>query len=696
MCAIAGLLASRSELLRPIARMTALMGHRGPDDEGFLLAGPKGTRGFHAATTGNIGDSDDSDRWLALAHRRLSILDLSPLGHQPMSYQGRYWIVYNGEVYNYLELREELVKAGHRFRSQCDTEAILAAYAQWGSDCFSRFNGMWAMAIYDAQTFQLVLSRDRFGIKPLYYWSQEDQFAFASEIKAFTALSNWRARVNGQAVHDFLLSGLQDHSTETMFADVWQLEPGCFIRLDCAAWINQRSAPVRSRSAGAWPAGGNHRWRAEIVRWYQIRPQVFDGTLEEAARRFRELLLDAVRLRLRSDVPVGSCLSGGLDSSSIVCATHQLLSAQASHFVHKTFSACSEIKRFDERDYIEYVVRATAVEKYFVFPSLKGLFNELDRIIWHQDEPFAGTSVYAQWCVFQEAAAAQIKVMLDGQGADELLCGYGDFFRALLCGLVRSGRLMLAWQESLASRGNCTRALSGLIRATADALIPVSAQALFRQLRRNRQPPAWLNRSILNASFPGRLSARFRQYRSAREMSLELLTGAHLQMLLHWEDRNSMAHSLESRVPFLDYRLVEFATGLPDHYKIRAGTTKAVLRQGMMDLVPGQVLQRQDKMGFVTPEEVWARESDGAAFRHLWGYQRCNGAGRQPGRQDLGGDAATLARDCPRFNDPFGRMDSRDETTIRCGRIGAAETRSPPEIRIRCARLLPRRLERSQ
>ena len=613
MCAIAGLLAG-PELLQLIRRMTALMAHRGPDGEGFLFAGEAGTRSLgpagtvptdFVAHTGPVATGHSMLDWLALGHRRLAILDLSSLGHQPMNYQGRYWIVYNGEVYNYLELRAELQSAGHRFRSQTDTEVLLAAYAQWGTQCFSRFNGMWAMAIYDQQTHRLVLSRDRFGIKPLYYWREPGQFAFASEIKAFTCLPNWRPRVNGQAAHDFLVSGLQDHSVETMFDGVYQLEPGCYATLNCRAWQME--------------SGSGKRTSLEVARWYQIQPQRFAGTLPEAAGRFRELFLDAVRLRLRSDVPVGSCLSGGLDSSSIVCATHQLLSGQASSCAHKTFSACSELPRFDESQFVEQVVRATGVEKHLVFPSLKGLLNELDRVVWHQDEPFAGTSIYAQWCVFQDAATAQLKVILDGQGADELLCGYNEFHRALLCGLVRAGRLPLAWQEALAHNGQTGRALRALLRGILDAVIPAWAQASFRQARRNRRPLPWLQNSLLGASFPGPLAARFKRTKSARDLSLEQLNGAHLQMLLHWEDRNSMAHSLESRVPFLDYRLVEFISGLPDEFKIQKGVTKAVLRAGMRGLVPDPILDRRDKMGFVTPEQVWARESDGALFRSRLG-----------------------------------------------------------------------------
>jgi asparagine synthase (glutamine-hydrolysing) len=519
-----------------------------------------------------------------------------------MNYGGRFWIIYNGEIYNYVELRTELQGLGHQFHSQCDTEVILAAFSQWGTGCFQRFNGMWAMAIYDSTENRLILSRDRFGVKPLYYWQNRDQFAFASEIKAFTCLPGWRARANGQTVHDFLISGIQDHSAETMFAEVRQLEPGHYARLNCADW--------------AKPVSGASSSRPETVRWYELRPKPFDGTLSEASQRFRDLFVDSVRLRLRSDVPVGSCLSGGLDSSSIVCATHQILCAKETRCAHKTFSACSEIKRFDEREFIEHVVQAAKLQSHLVFPSLTDLFRELDAIILHQDEPFAGTSIYAQWCVFKKAAESDIKVMLDGQGADESLCGYHDFRRAFYCGLLRSGRFKLTWDECLAARGDKVRAAEAFLRASLDALTPAGTQVFVRKVASRQRNPPWLQRSACNATFHSPLTARFRRYKSAREMSLELLTGAHLQMLLHWEDRNSMAHSLESRVPFLDYGLVEFVTGLPDHYKIRNGITKTVLRQGMKDLVPAPVLERRDKMAFVTPEEVWAKEAGGKMFRN--------------------------------------------------------------------------------
>lgn len=615
MCAIAGLISRTTGLLAGIDSMTTLMRHRGPDDAGYLAVSAAGTACLGAIDTpAEVFAADMAGRpvqriqeaipmqdgWLALGHRRLAIVDLSPLGHQPMCYADRYWIVFNGEVYNHLELRAELEAAGCRFVSHSDTEVILAAYAMWGLECFARFNGMWAMAIYDARKETLVLSRDRFGVKPLYYWMGGESLAFASEIKAFTGLPNWRPRVNDQAVHDFFLSSMQDHSRETMFDGVFQLEPGTHATLNCGEW--------RKKGRGAKP-------ELNIQRWYQLKAEAFHGNFEDAAGRFQWLLADSVKLRLRADVPVGSCLSGGLDSSAIVCLADYWLGGRAKEHVQKTFSACSEIKRFDEREFVDVVVAATRAEAHYEFPTIEDLLAVLDELVWHQDEPFATTSIYAQWCVFRRARQEGVKVMLDGQGADESLFGYANFFRAFASGLVRSGHWQTAWAEMLAKRGSARGALSCLLRAATDAATPAAWQRKFRSSAGRRSRRDWLNSGRLSASFPGPLADRFQQPRSGRELSMNLLTGAHVQMLLHWEDRNSMAHSIESRVPFLDYRLVEFILGLPGNFKIRNGVSKAVMRRGLKSVVPDKILQRRDKMGFVTPEEVWARERAVPQFR---------------------------------------------------------------------------------
>ena len=331
MCGITGLLSSNASISQENLRsMNRSIRHRGPDDEGYVLFSADS---FHCLAGQDTPSSSYSSSapWiphaqigavsvaanLGFGHRRLSIVDLSPLGHQPMcDPTGRYWITYNGEIYNHLELREELEALNHHFFSHTDTEVILAAYAQWGEACLSRFNGMWAFAIYDRKLDLLFMARDRFGVKPLYYWvTPERELAFASEIKQFTGLTGWRAQVNGQRAYDFLVWGVIDHTDETLFSGVYQLRPGHCVRMKAGQWQDHLT-----------PDG-----RLQASRWYELEMGHFSGNFEEAASEFRRLLTDSISLRLRADVPVGSCLSGGLDSSSIVCVMNDLLRQKDAH-----------------------------------------------------------------------------------------------------------------------------------------------------------------------------------------------------------------------------------------------------------------------------------------------------------------------------------------------------------------------------
>lgn len=591
--------------------------HRGPDDEGVVCF-----HGADAAPSTYGGPDTPHDAYLsslpyapargpieggahlALTHRRLSILDLSASGHQPMCSADRTcWIVHNGEIYNYIELREELKATGHAFASQSDTEVILAAYRAWGRDCLSRFNGMFAFVLFDRRRNRLFAARDRFGVKPLYYWVSPDGiFAFASEIKQFTVLPGWRPKVNGQRAYDFLNWQMLDHTDETLFEGVFQLRGGELLDLDLGSGALPASAP-----------GG----RLPAYRWYELHPRPFPGSLAEAGLEFRRLFTDSVQLRLRADVPVGSCLSGGLDSSSIVCVMNELLRAQDTHTLQKTFSACSTVKRFDEREFIDEVVRHTATDAHFVSPRLDELFGTLDRITWHQDEPFASTSIYAQWQVFKLAAGNQVKVMLDGQGADEQLAGYPNYFAPRFGGLFRGLRWMRLWREvTAAQRLHGYPFAWGLSQALNNALPEFLRQPLRRLAGMASIYTPWLDMDRLGAvpRDPFLASGAARSH-SVRAMSYSQLTAAALPMLLHWEDRDSMAHSIEARVPFLDYRLVEFVLGLPDEYKIADGMTKRVLREATRGLLPERVRNRIDKMGFVTPEEVWLREENPGLFR---------------------------------------------------------------------------------
>lgn len=623
MCGIAGFIARNTFPAAAIGAMTDLVRHRGPDDEGFLLlpeldgefqlCGGNDTPGtIYSADMpfkpgGHINTLGDQPLRLALGHRRLSIVDLSAAGHQPMcSADRRFWIVYNGEVYNHIELREELAERGHQFRSHSDTEVILAAYQEWGTECLSHFNGMFAFLLYDAYEKKLFAARDRFGVKPLYYWiSPAGDIAFASEIKQFTALPGWRARINGQRAYDFLAWSITDHTDETMFRDVFQLRGGEMLLLDLQRIV-----------AGQAPQLEQNKLMHTV--WYKLTPTPFSGTMADAAAEFRDKLVESVRLRLRADVPVGSCLSGGLDSSSIVCIMNRILEEQGAAELQKTFSACAEVARFDERSWIDIVVDATKVDAHYVCPSLSGLFEESPDITWHQDEPFGSTSIYAQWNVFRLAAQNGVKVMLDGQGADEQLAGYHSFFGPRLAQLLRSGQLGGMLDEISAMQRLHGYSLRSSMENLAHIVLPEwSKDFLSRALgRKFFTNPPWLNSRNLGCMPKNPFVAiGASNYSSVRDLSIAQLTSNNLQMLLHWEDRDSMAHSVESRVPFLDYRLIEFVVGLPDEFKLSDGITKRVLRDGMSGILPDRIRDRMDKLGFATPEEVWLRELGSDLFR---------------------------------------------------------------------------------
>jgi asparagine synthase (glutamine-hydrolysing) len=616
MCGIAGFISNHPQPAAPIQQMNDLVRHRGPDDEGFVMFRDLATAPLVAggsdtpepswraeapyAPNKRIEQVADIPVQIAFGHRRLSIIDLSPFGHQPLCYlNGRYWITYNGEIYNFIELRVELESLGHRFLSQSDTEVILAAYAQWGSDCLHRFNGMWAFAICDTQQQEVFLARDRFGVKPLYYWvAPGGAFCFASEIKQFTAFPRWSARVSPQRAYDFLVWGLTDHTDETLFGGVYQLQAGYFIKLKVAGWSADETGKL------------------PVQKWYDLTPADFSGSFDDAAVELKKLLKDSVRLRLRADVPVGSCLSGGLDSSSIVCLMNLLLNEQGAAARQKTFSACADVKRFDERDWIDEVVRATGVDAHYVYPSLQSLFQESSSITWRQDEPFGSTSIYAQWCVFRLAAENGVKVMLDGQGADELLAGYDGFFTARFADLLLKGKWLRLWREICATENIHGRSKSRSLSTAAGALLPSSIRIFLRKLLRNNDvDPQWLNLLTLGAIAVNPIDNLSDYAISIQSLSYSQLTATNVQMLLHWEDRNSMAHSVESRVPFLDYRLVEFGLGLPEAFKLSDGITKRVLREGMSGVLPDRIRNRMDKLGFVTPEEVWIKERARDLFR---------------------------------------------------------------------------------
>lgn len=597
MCGITGIWRldqNRTVSPQLIHQMTSLLRHRGPDDEGYLFANT--ATGCVAECGGpdtvlslNLPDArglDDTARFnLAFGFRRLSIIDVSPAGHQPMSTaDGALWLVYNGEIYNYLELRAELEAKGYCFKTATDTEVILYAYREWGADCLQRFNGMWALALWDAQKRQLFCARDRFGIKPFYYVWDGETFAFASEIKTLLQLPHLPRRPNNAVIYDYLRSGGLDYTDETFFEDILQLPAANYLTLQDS--------------------------RLAVSSYWNLDLSGTAGPPQDEsayAQKFYHLFEDAVRLHLRSDVPVGTCLSGGLDSSAIVVVANKLLfegkvGPEIVGRQQKTFSSCFDDPRFDERQYIEPVLAATGAERNFTFPSAQKLIQAVPRLIWHHDEPFPSTSIFAQWSVMELAASRGVKVLLDGQGGDELLAGYQPCFDFYWGSLLRQGRWGELRQELVAYRRLFASSLPGLAARTARTFAPVSWQGMVRRVRAGGtlglNPEFARNYHCQTREFVYRGRDPFRHY-------LYDLTRYGLPRLLRFEDRNSMAHSIEARVPFLDYRLVEFSFALPAEQKIKRGLTKVVLRNALRNVLPESIRMRTNKMGFVTPEQTW-------------------------------------------------------------------------------------------
>jgi asparagine synthase (glutamine-hydrolysing) len=551
-----------------------IVAHRGPDGRGWQVfdspAGP-----------------------VALGHRRLAIIDTSDAGLQPMADPtGRYHLAFNGELYNYRELREELRAAGEIFTTESDSEVLLRAYVIWGEAALERLRGMFAILIWDDRDKVLFAARDRFGIKPLYYLSAARGMAFASEIKQLLGLGEIGGRMNVTRVHDFLVWGISDHTSETMFDGVVQLRAG-----EC----------LKARPGSGGPLV------ATVRRWYGVsKPRGLSVPEEEAARRFHDLLEDSIRLHLRADVPIGSCLSGGLDSSSIVCLISRALGASNETARLNTVSACYAEKSVDEKPYMDAVVVHAATQPHFVFPRADDALRLSSDITWHQDEPFGSTSIFAQWCVFQEARRIGVKVMLDGQGADEQLAGYHSGYVYYLSGLLRRGNLPMllrtVWERHRLHGEPVTLQLKRLLALT----LPSSVKAVLRRGRRSAMAGDWLSSDVIrgrgipgNALEAASAGLDLKLPKDIDQLCVMMVFASNLQMLLHWEDRNSMAHSIEARVPFLDHPLVEFSLALGNDHKMVGGETKRVLRRAMMKVLPEKVLTRRDKLGFATPEESW-------------------------------------------------------------------------------------------
>ncbi|MDP3407479.1 asparagine synthase (glutamine-hydrolyzing) [Bosea sp. (in: a-proteobacteria)] len=559
----------------PDAARIDIVAHRGPDGRGWeVYSSPKGP--------------------VALGHRRLAIIDVSDAGLQPMGdASGRYQMVFNGEIYNYIELREEMRAKGEVFVSESDSEVLLRAYLLWGENALPRLRGMFSFLIWDRRDKKLFAARDRYGIKPLYMTSSPRGVAFASEIKQLLGLPSATNRMNIARVHDFLSSGISDHTSETMFEGVSQVRGGECVSIDAS-------------EAGAI--------EVKVRRWYPAVAGDLSISEEEAGERFRELLTESVKLHLRSDVAVGSCLSGGLDSSAIVCLMSGMMGSGEGGAKVNTVSACYAEKSVDEKPFMDAVVAHAHTEPHFIFPKAEDVFQRASDITWHQDEPFGSTSIFAQWCVFEEAKRVGVKVMLDGQGADEQLAGYHSGFSYYMADLTRRrqfGQLIRTIIERNRYHGT---SVYEQIRNHLVPLLPPKVAGLLRSQHRALTQHDWLGTDIIRSKGNPKGALQLASdelglptVADIRTLCMTLTYGSNLAMLLHWEDRNSMAHSIEARVPFLDHPLVEFNLALGNDHKIVGGDTKRVLRKGMSHVLPEVIRERRDKLGFATPEQIWFR-----------------------------------------------------------------------------------------
>ena len=548
MCGITGIINKDSSPIdaMELKRMNDLIAHRGPDGEGFYDSGPVG-----------------------FGHRRLAIIDLSSDGHQPMTFQNKYIITFNGEIYNYIEIREELINFGYCFKSKSDTEVILAAYDKWGEDCVQKFNGMWAFAIHDKQKNIVFCSRDRFGVKPFYYRDTDANFKFGSEIKQLINLDG-ENKANKDLIAHYLFTGMHDHEDRTFFEGVLKLPPSHNLIYDLK--VNNFT----------------------LKKFYSIKRSNQIGN-------YQERLIDAIKLRLRSDVKVGTCLSGGLDSSTIAAIASELYHKETSESFNAIHAKSIE-KETDESDYAIQVANYSKLKLHITEPSPQDFKKYFDEVIYTQEEPFGGPSIYLQYFVMKKAKEINCKVMLDGQGGDETLLGYERYYApAFASFLVENGLWVTLKETYLCSKNNSKMGYLNVLKYVAGTfLIKIRARYLtnkFKFIKRNSIPK------------------KFEYWEAIRKQAFNIfnlqvteLYSTNLQALLRYEDKNSMRHGIETRLPFLDYKAVETSLNLPISQKIHDGWTKYILRKICAKFLPINIAWRKNKLGFNAPDKSWLTE----------------------------------------------------------------------------------------
>jgi asparagine synthase (glutamine-hydrolysing) len=528
--------------------LTDMVAYRGPNASGYIAINLK-------------EKSENKDKFeIFLGHRRLSIIDLSENANQPLSDGEGLCIIYNGEIFNYLELKQELKQEGFIFKTNSDTEVILKIYKKYGENGFSKLNGMWAFAILDIPNRKIILSRDRFSIKPLYYIQDRGRFYFASEIKQLLPLLP-KKELNHTVMFKYIEQGLVDYDDESFFKNVYKVKPkhNFVIYLDTG--------------------------EIKISKYWDYQMEEMPNlTLNEAAENFRQLFIDSVKIRLRSDVKVGALLSGGLDSSSISIIANKLQDKFC------TYSVISKEKKYSEERYIDIITQKAKIENHkilFKFNDEKIFLKYIDKVIYHNDEPFCGFSAVAQYMVLETLRKnSDIVVVLSGQGGDEILMGYLKYFFFNIRNLIKTS----AFKEAL------TQLMNSFIKRTMVWQFKLSEARRYLPFLIRKTPKSFLKINDTLEPIWEANNLKERQILDIDKYSVPALT--------HYEDRNSMAHSLEIRLPFLDHRLVNYVLNLPIAFKLNSGWSKYILRKAIYEL-PHQIRWRRDKQGFIIPEKLW-------------------------------------------------------------------------------------------
>lgn len=549
MCGIAGFYGFENKNL--IKKISKDLAHRGPDGEGIF-----------------------SNEIVTLLNRRLAIIDLKT-GDQPKYNEDKSLVVvYNGEIYNYKDLRKELQKKKHRFYTESDTEIIVRGYQEWGEKCFDRFNGMFAIALYDRNKAKLILARDHFGIKPLYYSIKKFKLIFSSEIKPIVYSGLVKMEPNERIIYRYLKYRVHDDQEETFFNGIKKLMPGQMMTID--------------------KNGFKVKYYSNLKETLKNLNSTKDIKVNNESKKFRGNFIKAVRLRLISDVPVGTCLSGGLDSSIVVSVVNKLLKAKVSESnsvgkIQQTFSAVFPGSSNDEENYINDLIRKISQIKNFkIKPKSKTFINELEKFITIQEEPTISTGPYAQYKVMEEASK-HVKVVLDGQGSDEMLAGYDPYFFVYLRQLFAERKYLEFAREAFAAWDVVSKYIGIKLGQTLGIKRKVDLK------------------KVLNPSFVAKYETE--QFRNIddnlKQRLIDDIFYNSLPSLLRYEDKNSMSFSIEGRVPFLDFDLAKYIFSLPEELFIKNGWNKNILRSAFGDLLPTSIISRRNKIGFTTPEQEW-------------------------------------------------------------------------------------------